>query len=111
MKEKKEVMKMKNEVKHYNIRIELENGDIYLPTDDNYGLDVLLSMAKELISIMEERKLTDEEDTDWYRITDAIGYYVCANYDIPMVAETIISIYDNETDEPFVESLEPFIYY
>lgn len=102
---------MKNEVKHYNIRIELENGDIYLPTDDNYGLDVLLNMAKELISIMEERKLTDEEDTDWYRITDAIGYYVCANYDIPMVAETIISIYDNETDEPFVESLEPFIYY
>ena len=102
---------MKNEVKHYNIRIELENGDIYLPTDDNYGLNVLLNMAKELISIMEERKLTDEEDTDWYRITDAIGYYVCANYDIPMVAETIISIYDNETDEPFVESLEPFIYY
>ena len=68
-------------------------------------------LAKELISIMEERKLTDEEDTDWYRITDAIGYYVCANYDIPMVAETVISIYDNETNEPFVESLEPFIYY
>ena len=73
---------MKNEVKHYNIRIELENGDIYLPTDDNYGLDVLLNMAKELISIMEERKLTDEEDTDWYRITDAIGYYVSATIGI-----------------------------
>jgi len=102
---------MKNEVKHYDIRIEIENGDTVYPTDDNYGLDVLLNMAKELISIMEERKLTDEEDTDWYRITDAIGYYVCANYDIPMVAETVISIYDDETNEPFVESLEPFIYY
>lgn len=102
---------MKNEVKYYDIRIEIENGDTIYLTDDNYGLNILFNMAKELISIMEERKLTDEEETDWYRITDAIGYYVCANYNIPMVAETVISIYDNETNEPFVESLEPFIYY
>jgi hypothetical protein len=102
---------MKNEIKYYDIRIEIEDGDTIYLIEDNYGLNVLLNMAKELISIMEERKLTDEEDTDWYRITDAIGYYVCANYDIPMVAETVISIYDNETNEPFVESLEPFIYY
>lgn len=102
---------MKNEVKYYDIRIEIENGDTIYLTDDNYGLNILFNMTKELISIMEERKLTDEEETDWYRITDAIGYYVCANYNIPMVAETVISIYDNETNEPFVESLEPFIYY
>ena len=111
MKEKKEVIKMKNEVKHFDIRIELENEDIYLPTDDNYGLDVLLNKVKKMISIMEERKLTDEEDTDWFLLTNALGYYICANYDIPMVAETVISIYNNETNEPFVESLEPFIYY
>lgn len=100
---------MKNEVKHYNIRIETGYGDTIYSIDDNYGLDVLLNKIKKLISIKEERKLTYEEGTDWYSIADAIGYYVCANYDIPMVAKTIISIYDDETDEPFVEFLEPFI--
>ena len=100
---------MKNEVKHFNIRIELEGSDTIYPIDDNYGLDVLLNKLKELISINKERKLTYEEGADWYSIADAIGYYVCANYDIPMIAKTIISIYDDETDEPFVESLEPFI--
>ena len=101
---------MKNEVKHYDIRIEIEDGDTIYPIDDNYGIDVLLNKVKNIISIMEERKLTDDEGTEWIMLTNALGYYVCANYDIPMVAETIISIYDNETNEPFVESLEPFIY-
>ena len=102
---------MKNEVKYYDIRIEIEDGDTIYCVDDNYGVSVLLNKIKELISIMEERKLTDEEDTDWFMLTSALGYYLCANCDIPMVPETIISVYDNETDEPFVESLEPFIYY
>ena len=102
---------MKNEVKHYDIRIEIEDGDTIYPIDDNYGVDILLNKVKKIISIMEERKLTDDEETEWVMFTNALGYYLCANYDIPMVAETIISIYDDETNEPFVEFLEPFIYY
>ena len=102
---------MKNEVKHYDIRIEIEDGDTIYPIDDNYGVNVLLNKVKKIISIMGERKLTDDEETEWIMLTNALGYYLCANYDIPMVAKTIISIYDDETNEPFVESLEPFIYY
>lgn len=102
---------MENEVKAIKIRIEVEEGDTIYPMSNSYGLDVLLHKIEKLISIMEERKLTDDEQTDWYRLTDAVGYYVCAKYDIPMTAETVISIYDDETNEPFVESLEPFIYY
>lgn len=102
---------MKNKVKYYDIRIEIEDGDTIYLIEDNYGVDVLLNKVKKMISIMEERKLTDDEDTEWFMLTNALGYYLCANCDIPMVAETVISIYDNETNEPFVESLEPFIYY
>lgn len=102
---------MKNEVKHFNIRIEIEDGDTIYPAEDNYGVDVLLNKIQRIIFIMEERKLTDDEETEWIMLTDALGHYLCANYDIPMVAETFISIYDDETNEPFVESLGPFIHY
>ena len=52
---------MKNEVKHFNIRIEIEDGDIIYPAEDNYGVDVLLNKIQRIIFIMEERKLTDDE--------------------------------------------------